>query len=86
MRVVIFGASGMLGQGVLRECLPAADVEQLLSIVRTPSSASDPKLIGRVHPDLLDYQILEPDLTGLDACYSCLGVSSAGLSGPSTRA
>lgn len=80
MRVVIFGASGMLGQGVLRECLRAADVEQVLTIVRSAGTTRDPKLIERVHADLLDYHTLEPELTGLDACYFCLGASSAGLS------
>jgi uncharacterized protein YbjT (DUF2867 family) len=79
MRVVIFGASGMLGQGVLRECLRASDVVQVLTIVRTASGGSDPKLIERVHADLLDYRAIEADLCGLAACYFCLGVSAAGL-------
>jgi uncharacterized protein YbjT (DUF2867 family) len=79
MRVVIFGASGMIGQGVLRECLRASDVEQVVTIVRKPGSAKAPKLLERVHLDLLDYRTLEPDLSGLDACYFCLGISSAGL-------
>jgi uncharacterized protein YbjT (DUF2867 family) len=79
MRVVIFGASGMLGQGVLRECLRASDVEQVVTIVRVPSGASDPKLVELVHTDLLDYRAIESTLSGLDACYFCLGVSSAGL-------
>jgi uncharacterized protein YbjT (DUF2867 family) len=80
MRVVIFGASGMLGQGVLRECLRAPDVEQVVTIVRRPSGASDPKLIECVHADLLDYRAVEAMLAGLDACYFCLGVASVGLS------
>jgi uncharacterized protein YbjT (DUF2867 family) len=79
MRVVIFGASGMLGQGVLRECLRASDVAQVLSIVRAPGGPKDPKLMEHVRPDLLDYRVIEPDLSGLDACYFCLGVSAAGL-------
>ena len=79
MRVVIFGASGMLGQGVLRECLHASDVTQVLSIVRAPTGASNPKLTERVHADLLDYRAIEADLKALDACYYCLGVSAAGL-------
>jgi uncharacterized protein YbjT (DUF2867 family) len=79
MRVIIFGASGMIGQGVLRECLRANDVEQIVTIVRRPGGVRDPKLIERVHTDLLDYQQIEPDLVGLDACYFCLGISSTGL-------
>jgi uncharacterized protein YbjT (DUF2867 family) len=79
MRVVIFGASGMLGQGLLRECLRASDVTQVLTIVRAPTGASDPKLTERVHTDLLNYRAIEADLTDLDACYFCLGVSAAGL-------
>lgn len=79
MRVVIFGASGMLGQGVLRECLRAPDVEQVVAIMRTASGACAANLCEFVHADLHDYRALEPALSGLDACYFCLGISSAGL-------
>ncbi len=79
MKVILFGASGMVGQGVLRECLLDADVEKVLSIVRTPSGQSDPKLRELVHKDFFDFSGIESDLSGYDACFFCLGVSSAGM-------
>ena len=79
MKVVLFGASGMVGQGVLRECLLDADVEQVLSIGRSKTGRSDPKLREVVHDDFLDFSTLENDLTGFDACFFCLGITSAGM-------
>ena len=70
----------MVGQGVLRECLLDADVERVLSIVRSPSGQSDPKLRELVHKDFFDYLAIESELTGYDACFFCLGVSSVGMS------
>ncbi len=80
MNVVIFGATGMIGQGVLRECLLDPDVHSILSIVRSATGQSDPKLRELVHKDFLDFSAVENQLTGLDACFFCLGISSAGLS------
>jgi uncharacterized protein YbjT (DUF2867 family) len=80
MKVVLFGATGMVGQGVLRECLLAADVESVLVIGRTPTGREHPKLHEIVHKDLYDLAALESQLTGFDACFFCLGVSSAGMS------
>ena len=80
MNVLIFGASGMVGQGVLRECLLDGEVESVLSIVRSASGEPHPKLRQLVHGDLLDYRAIEAELTGFDACFFCLGVSSAGMS------
>jgi uncharacterized protein YbjT (DUF2867 family) len=80
MKVILFGATGMVGQGVLRECLLAPDVERVLSIVRAPSGAQHEKLRERVHGDFFDWSALEPELRGFDACFFCLGVSSAGMS------
>jgi uncharacterized protein YbjT (DUF2867 family) len=80
MNVILFGATGMVGQGVLRECLLDPDVHQVLSIVRTPSGQHDPKLRELVHADFFDYSTIEPQLTGFDACFFSLGVSSAGMS------
>ncbi len=80
MNVVIFGASGMIGQGVLRECLLDPDVQSVLSIVRTAAGQNDPKLRELVHKDFFDFSTVENQLTGLDACFFCLGISSAGLS------
>ena len=80
MKVILFGASGMVGQGVLRECLADPDVERVLSVGRTPSGQLHPKLREIVHPNLFELASIEPDLTGYDACFYCLGVSSAGMS------
>lgn len=80
MRVLIFGATGMVGQGVLRECLQAADVEQVLCVGRTPLGRQEPKLAELVAPDLHDLRSAEAQLRGFDACFFCLGVSSAGMS------
>lgn len=80
MRVLIFGATGMVGQGVLRECLRDPGVEAVLSVVRAPTGATDPKLRELVHGNFLDYSAVEAELTGLDACLWCLGVTSAGMS------
>jgi len=70
----------MIGQGVLRECLPDPDVKQILSIVRTPSGQHNAKLRELVHADFLNYSSTEAELTGFDACFFCLGVTSAGMS------
>ena len=80
MRVILFGATGMIGQGVLRECLLDPGVEHVLAIGRNPSGQSHPKLRDLVHRDLFDYSAIEPELTGFHACFFCLGVSSAGMS------
>jgi uncharacterized protein YbjT (DUF2867 family) len=79
MNVILFGATGMIGQGVLRECLLDSSVHQILSIVRTPSGQHGPKLHELVHTDFFDYSTIEPELTGYDACFFSLGVSSAGM-------
>ena len=69
----------MVGQGVLRECLLDPSVQQVLSIVRTPGHQQNPKLRELLHSDFFDYSAIEPQLTGFDACFFCLGVSSAGM-------
>ena len=79
MNVILFGATGMVGQGVLRECLLDPNVQQILSIVRTPSGQQHPKLHELVHTNFFDYSTIEPQLTGYDACFFSLGVSSAGM-------
>lgn len=79
MQVLIFGATGMVGQGVLRECLLDRDVESVTSIGRRTSGVRNPKLRDIVHPDLWDYSAIEKELTGIDACFFCLGVTSAGM-------
>jgi uncharacterized protein YbjT (DUF2867 family) len=79
MKVVLFGATGMVGQGVLRECLADAGVESVLAVGRRPTGRSHPKLREIVHDDFLDFSAIEPELTGYDACFFCLGVTSIGL-------
>ena len=79
MKVVLFGATGMVGQGALRECVLDAEVEQVLTIVRRAIGPKDAKVRELVHADFLDYSIIEAELVGYDACFFCLGVSSAGL-------
>jgi uncharacterized protein YbjT (DUF2867 family) len=79
MNVILFGATGMVGQGVLRECLLDSDVQQILSIVRTSSGQHHAKLRELIHTNFFDYSTIEPELTGFDACLFSLGVSSAGM-------
>ena len=79
MRVVLFGATGMIGQGVLRECLIDPSVELILAVGRTSSGAIDDKLRELVHSDLSNYSAVTNKLAGFDACFFCLGVSSTGM-------
>jgi len=78
INVLLFGATGMVGQGVLRECLLADDVARVVTIGRRATGVSHPKLHEIVQSDLLDYQALEAELRGIDACFFCLGMSSVG--------
>jgi uncharacterized protein YbjT (DUF2867 family) len=80
LKVLLFGATGMVGQGVLRECLPAADMELVQTIGRTPTSQQHPKLRELVHAEMWDYASVAPQLAEFDACYFCIGVTSSGLS------
>lgn len=80
MKVILFGATGMVGQGVLRECLLAPDVESVLTVGRTATGQHHPRLREIVHADLTNYAAIEGDLAGHDACLFCLGVSAAGMS------
>ena len=79
MKVILFGATGMVGQGVLRECLLDPGVEAVLVIGRNPIRERQPKLREILHQDFTDYSAIEPQLTGYDACFFCLGVSSVGM-------
>jgi uncharacterized protein YbjT (DUF2867 family) len=79
MKVLLFGATGMVGQGVLRECLLDTSVTSVVTIGRTASGVLDPKVHDVVHEDLANYSAIEADLTGFDACFFCLGVSAAGM-------
>lgn len=79
MKVILFGASGMIGQGVLRECIDDAGVTEILAIVRRPIGVEDTKVRELAHEDFFDYSAIEDQLRGYDACFFCLGVSSAGM-------
>jgi len=85
MNVILFGATGMIGQGVLRECLLDPNVDTILSVGRSARGQRAGKLRELVHRDLLDLSAIEPQLTGFDACFFCLGVSSAGMTEPAYR-
>lgn len=80
MKIILFGATGMVGQGVLRECLASPDVESVLILGRSAAGVDNSKVREIVRDDLFDYSDLESELTGYDACFFCLGVSAAGLS------
>jgi len=79
MDIVLFGATGMVGQGVLRECLLDPDVHRVLSIGRGKTGQQHPKLRELVRTDLFDFSDVESELSGFDACFFCLGVSAAGM-------
>ncbi len=79
MKVILFGASGMVGHGVLLECLRDPAVTEIVAIVRAPLGRGEPKLREVVHKDFTDFSAIESDMAGADACFFCLGVSSAGM-------
>jgi len=79
MKIVIFGGTGMVGQGVLRECLLDPDVDRVVSVVRKATGANDPKLREIVHHDFFDFTAIEPELADADACFFTLGVTSVGM-------
>src|SRR5215208_4185797 len=80
MKVVLFGATGMVGQGVLRECLLDGGVESVLAVGRSPTAQRHAKLREILHNDFLNFSPIEAQLAGYDACFFCLGVSSVGMS------
>ncbi len=79
MKVILFGATGMVGQGVLRECLVDPGVERVLVVGRSPTGQQNAKLKEILHADFFDFSAIESELTGYDACFFCLGVSSVGM-------
>jgi uncharacterized protein YbjT (DUF2867 family) len=80
LRVIITGATGMVGEGVLFECLEHPAIEQVLMVNRRPYSVKNPKLKECIVPDFLDLGGFTSQLTGYDACFYCAGVSSRGMS------
>ncbi len=79
MNILLFGATGMVGQGVLRECLLAPDVQMVQTVGRSATGAQNPKLREVVHQDLWHYEAIAEKLSGFDACFFCLGVTSSGM-------
>jgi uncharacterized protein YbjT (DUF2867 family) len=79
MNVILFGATGMVGQGVLRECLLDPGIASVLAVGRSPTGQQHPKLREIAHDNFLDYSAIESEIAGFDACFFCLGVSSVGL-------
>jgi len=79
IRAIITGATGMVGEGVLHECLAHPEVEAVLVITRRPCGVQHPKLKEVLHQDFSDFSGLEKELTGYNAGYLCMGVSSIGM-------
>jgi uncharacterized protein YbjT (DUF2867 family) len=79
MNILIFGATGMVGQGVLRECLLDPNVQTVATIGRSAAGQQNPKLREIVHKDLSHYAPIAEKLSGFDACFFCLGIGSAGM-------
>jgi uncharacterized protein YbjT (DUF2867 family) len=80
MKVLLFGATGMVGQGVLRECLLDGGIQRVLSVGRSMTGQTHPKLGELKIDDFMNLSTMEDALTGYDACFFCLGVSSVGMS------
>jgi uncharacterized protein YbjT (DUF2867 family) len=80
MQVIMFGATGMVGQGVLREALLDPDIERVVAVGRSPVGVRSTKLSEIIHDNFMDYSAIEARLKGFDACFFCLGVSSVGMS------
>lgn len=79
MKVILFGATGMVGQGALRECLRSDEVENVLTVSRSPSGQTHPKMHELLLKDLFNFEAVGKELQGFDVCFFCLGVSVAGM-------
>ncbi len=82
IKVIITGSTGMVGEGVLFECLQHPDVESILVINRKPCGVTHNKLKEIIHTDFFDLLPVEPGLSGYNACFFCAGVSSVGMKEP----
>ena len=80
MKVILFGATGMVGRGALRECILADDVTRVLAVGRSATGHRHSKVRDLVVPDVSDLRSVEGELAGYDACFFCLGVSARGMS------
>jgi uncharacterized protein YbjT (DUF2867 family) len=79
MKVLVTGATGMVGEGVLHECLQHEEIDQVLVINRKPCGIAHPKLKEIIHADFFNFSPIEKELVGYDGCLFCLGVSSVGM-------
>ncbi len=79
MNILLFGATGMVGQGALRECLLAPDVTRVQTVGRRSSGPPHTRLTQLLHEDLFDCRAIEAELSHFDACFYCIGVSSTGM-------
>ncbi|MCC3216360.1 NAD-dependent epimerase/dehydratase family protein [Chryseobacterium sp. X308] len=79
IKIILTGATGMVGEGVLMECLENPDVSEILSISRKPSGKTHPKLKEYLVPDFLSLDLNDEKLKGYDACFFCAGISSIGM-------
>ena len=79
MKVILTGATGMVGKGVLLECLEYPDIEEVLSISRRSLAFEHPKLKELIHADFSEFASVAKKLKGFHACFACMGVSSAGM-------
>lgn len=82
IKAILFGATGMVGEGVLYQALNHENVESVLVISRRPCLVTHPKLKELIHHDFFDYTVIEEQLRGYNACFFCLGVSSVGMTEP----
>jgi uncharacterized protein YbjT (DUF2867 family) len=78
-RIILTGATGMVGEGVLHECLNDNRIDEVLLLSRHTSGITHPKIKELLHPDLSDIRSIQEDLRGFDGCFFCLGVSSVGM-------
>jgi len=79
-KVILTGATGMVGEGVLYECLNHDEIEKVLIVNRRPLGLEHPKLVELIHHDFYNLESIKESLAGYDSCLFCLGVSSVGLS------
>ncbi len=79
VKIVVFGGSGMVGQGALRECLLDPAVREVVTVGRSALAVGDPKQRHVVHADFGDLTPIAGELAGADACFYCMGLTSAGL-------
>lgn len=80
IKTIITGTTGMVGEGVLHECLHHTDVESVLLINRRTANVQHPKLKEIIHNNFYDLKNIEEQLSGFNACFFCLGTTSIGKS------